>query len=124
MDGQAAERRLRVLVVDDHELFRTGLRALLEEEGFEVVDASSAGAALRRLPSFAPDVVVMDMSMPVMGGVEATPLVLEAAPGVPVLMLRTELSRAPATPGATAPSPEATARIPAAISASSASFRR
>jgi two-component system, NarL family, nitrate/nitrite response regulator NarL len=87
MDGKVGDRRLRVLVVDDHEMFRTGLRALLEEEGFEVRDAESAEAALRRLASFRPDVVVMDLNMPGMSGVEATPLVLDAAPDTAVLML-------------------------------------
>ena len=80
-------RPIRVLIVDDHDLFRTGLRALLEEEGFEVADSASGPAAVRRAPSFAPDVVVMDMNMPGMSGVEATPLVLEAAPLTSVLML-------------------------------------
>src|SRR5215210_5414293 len=78
---------LRVLVVDDHELFRTGLRALLEEEGFEVADAGGGEAALVALPSFAPDVVVMDLNMPGMSGIEATARVLEARPGTSVLML-------------------------------------
>jgi DNA-binding NarL/FixJ family response regulator len=73
--------------VDDHDLFRTGLRALLEEEGFEVADCDSGPAAMRRAPSFAPDVVVMDMNMPGMTGVEATPLVLRASPDASVLML-------------------------------------
>ena len=80
-------RRIRVLIVDDHDLFRTGLRALLEEEGFEVADSASGPAAVRRAPSFAPDVVVMDMNMPSMSGVEATPLILEASPLTSVLML-------------------------------------
>lgn len=79
--------RIRVLIVDDHDLFRTGLRVLLEEEGFEVADSASGAAAVRRVGSFAPDVVLMDMNMPGMTGVEATPLVLEAAPGTSVLML-------------------------------------
>jgi len=74
---------LRVLVVDDHELFRTGLRALLEEEGFEVADAGGGEAALVALPSFAPDVVVMDLNMPGMSGIEATAreLLGQRAPG-------------------------------------------
>ena len=80
-------RPIRVLIVDDHDLFRTGLRALLEEAGFEVADSASGPAAVRRAPSFAPDVVVMDMNMPGMTGVEATPLVLEASPLASVLML-------------------------------------
>jgi two-component system, NarL family, nitrate/nitrite response regulator NarL len=87
MEGKVEDRRLRVLVVDDHEMFRTGLRVLLEEEGFEVADSQSAEAALRRLGSFRPDVVVLDMNMPGMSGVEAIPLMLEAAPDTTVLML-------------------------------------
>jgi DNA-binding NarL/FixJ family response regulator len=81
------DRPLRVLIVDDHDLFRTGLRLLLEEDGFEVAASSSGPAAVRRVGAFAPDVVVMDMNMPGMTGVEATSLVLEAAPQAAVLML-------------------------------------
>ena len=87
MEGKVEHRRLRVLVVDDHEMFRTGLRVLLEEEEFEVADSSSAEAALRRLGSFRPDVVVLDMNMPGMSGIEAIPFILEAAPDTTVLML-------------------------------------
>ena len=82
-----ANGSLRVLVVDDHDLFRTGLRALLEEEGLTVADAPSGEAALATLPGFQPDVVVMEMKMPGMSGLEATRLVLEATPGVSVLIL-------------------------------------
>jgi DNA-binding NarL/FixJ family response regulator len=81
------DRHIRVLVVDDHDLFRTGLRSLLEEEGFDVTDASGGAQGARRARGFQPDVVVMDMNMPEMTGVEATPLVLEAAPQASVLML-------------------------------------
>jgi DNA-binding NarL/FixJ family response regulator len=80
-------RAIRVLIVDDHDLFRTGLRALLEGEGFEVTDASGGAEGARRARGFQPDVVVMDMNMPEMTGVEATPVVLEAAPAASVLML-------------------------------------
>jgi DNA-binding NarL/FixJ family response regulator len=83
----SSDAAIRVLVVDDHDLFRTGLRSLLEEEGFEVADAVSGPAAVRRSASFDPDVVVMDMNMPDMDGVGATPLVLEAAPRTSVLVL-------------------------------------
>lgn len=83
----APSRPLRVLVVDDHDLFRTGIRTLLEEEGFEVADANSGHAALRRLPGFRPDVVLMDVNMPEMNGIEATRRVREHAPHTAVLML-------------------------------------
>jgi DNA-binding NarL/FixJ family response regulator len=82
-------RPTRVLVVDDHDLFRTGMRALLEKEGFDVADSASGPAAVRRVPSFAPDVVLMAMNMSAMSGVQATPLVLDAAPQTSVLMLTT-----------------------------------
>jgi DNA-binding NarL/FixJ family response regulator len=82
-----ASAKVRVLIVDDHDLFRTGLRMLLEEEGFEVEDAMSAAAGIRRARQFVPHVVVMDMHMPAMSGAQATPLVLEAAPDAAVLML-------------------------------------
>ena len=83
----SSDDAIRVLIVDDHDLFRTGLRSLLEEEGFELADASSGPEGARRARGFAPDVIVMDMNMPEMTGVEATPLVLGAAPGASVLML-------------------------------------
>ena len=78
---------IRVLIVDDHHLFRTGIRALLEEEGFEVADAANGDAALRRLDGFAPDVVVMDVNMPGLSGIEATRRIAAARPGTAVLML-------------------------------------
>jgi DNA-binding NarL/FixJ family response regulator len=84
-DGGSA--RTRVLVVDDHELFRTGLRTLLEDEGFEVGDAVSGEAAVRRVRGFQPDVVVMDMNMPGMSGIEATREILRVEPRTAVLML-------------------------------------
>ena len=79
--------RVRVVIVDGHDLFRTGLRNLLEEEGFEVTDTSNAPAAIRQAPSFAPHVVVMDMDLPGISGVEAARLMLEAAPDSSILML-------------------------------------
>jgi DNA-binding NarL/FixJ family response regulator len=78
--------RLRVLVVDDSELFRTGLRALLSE-AFEVASAGSGDAALRQVVSFRPDVVVMDMGMPGMSGSDATRRILQASPTTFVMVL-------------------------------------
>ena len=79
---------LRVLIVDDHDLFRTGLRNLLEEQGVTVVgEASSGGEAVKIVRELAPDVVVMDLNMPGMGGVEATRHIAGVAPLTRVVML-------------------------------------
>ena len=89
---QAAEERpnesLRVLIVDDHDLFRTGLRNLLEEQGVLIVGEAAAGAeAVRIVRELAPDVVVMDLNMPGMGGIEATRHITAMAPLTRVVML-------------------------------------
>ncbi len=79
---------LRVLIVDDHDLFRNGLRNLLEGEGVQIVGEAAAGhEALRIVREVAPDVVVMDLNMPGMGGVEATRNIATIAPLTRVLML-------------------------------------
>ena len=79
---------LRVLIVDDHDLFRTGLRNLLEEQGVQVVGEAATGAeAVRIVREIAPDVVVMDLNMPGMGGVDATRHITAIAPLTRVVML-------------------------------------
>ena len=79
---------LRVLIVDDHDLFRTGLRNLLEEQGVQVVGEAATGAeAVRIVREIAPDVVVMDLNMPGMGGVDATRHISSIAPLTRVVML-------------------------------------
>jgi DNA-binding NarL/FixJ family response regulator len=79
---------LRVLIVDDHDLFRSGLRNLLEEQGVHVIGEAAAGQeAVKIVRELAPDVVVMDLNMPGMGGVEATRHISSIAPLTRVLML-------------------------------------
>jgi DNA-binding NarL/FixJ family response regulator len=79
---------LRVLIVDDHDLFRTGLRNLLEEQGVQVVGEAGGGTeAVRIVRELAPDVVVMDLNMPGMGGVDATRHITAIAPLTRVVML-------------------------------------
>jgi DNA-binding NarL/FixJ family response regulator len=76
------------LLVDDNDLFRRGLRTLLEQEGVDVVgEARSGSDALMEIGSVAPDVVVMDLNMPGMGGVEAIRQMAATAPMARVLVL-------------------------------------
>ena len=89
---QEIERRtlddIRVLLVDDHDLFRTGLRTLLEEQDVRIVGEASAGTeAVRLVRELAPDVVVMDLNMPGITGVEATRQITAIAPLTRVLVL-------------------------------------
>ncbi|MBL8388437.1 MAG: response regulator [Hydrogenophaga sp.] len=80
---------IKLLLVDDHSLFRRGLKALLgQDERFVVVaEAGDAGEALRCLPRERPDVVLLDNHLPGVRGVDAIPALKEAAPGVRILML-------------------------------------
>jgi DNA-binding NarL/FixJ family response regulator len=85
---QPARDCLRVMLVDDHDLFRTGLRNLLEEQGLRIVGEASEGAeALSLVRELAPDVVVMDLNMPGMNGIEATQEIARFAPLTRVVVL-------------------------------------
>jgi DNA-binding NarL/FixJ family response regulator len=75
-----------VLLVDDHAFFRAGLRTMLADEGLAVTEARSGAAAIELVAAELPDVVLMDLHMPEMSGVEATRVIAEAS-GVPVVML-------------------------------------
>ena len=78
----------RVLLVDDHDLFRTGLAKLLLEQGVHVIgEAATGDAALRLLHELSPDVVVMDLNMPGLTGVEATREISASSPRTRVVVL-------------------------------------
>ena len=79
----------RILLVDDHEVVRLGLRALLERHPqFEVIaEASTAREALERVKQYAPDVVVMDIRLPGGSGIEACEEITENYPHSKVIML-------------------------------------
>jgi len=85
---QMASPRPSVMVVDDHELFRGGLVAMLEERGIRVVaEAARASDAVALASELRPDVVLMDLSMPGMPGIEATRRLANDRPPVRVLVL-------------------------------------
>jgi DNA-binding NarL/FixJ family response regulator len=86
--GAADGEPIQVVVVDDHNFFRQGLRDLLTEQGLEVVgEAANGEAAVKLVQAVAPDVVVMDLNMPGMSGVEATRALSTVAPNARVVVL-------------------------------------
>ncbi|GGD36561.1 DNA-binding response regulator [Microbacterium faecale] len=90
-EGASHDARIRVLLVDDQELVRYGMRLVLEAESDLAVvgDASDGAEALRAVARLAPDVVLMDVRMPGMGGLEATQRITSEHPDVRVLVLTT-----------------------------------
>jgi DNA-binding NarL/FixJ family response regulator len=84
-----AHRKVRVLLVDDHKLFRQGMRRLLElDDGVEVVGEADTGErALAEVQLSSPDVVLMDVRIPGIDGVETTRRLKQAYPSINVIML-------------------------------------
>ena len=81
--------QLRVLIADDHPVFRHGIRGLLETtaEFVTVGEAETGEQAVRRSAELRPDVVLMDIQMPGIGGIEATRQITTLAPLTRVIML-------------------------------------
>lgn len=82
-------KKIRVLIVDDHTLVRAGISSLLKlVEDIEVVgEASDGKESLEKVRQLMPDVVLMDLAMPVMGGLEATRRLRKEFPGIKILAL-------------------------------------
>jgi DNA-binding NarL/FixJ family response regulator len=79
---------LRVVVVDDHPVFRQGLRTLLEDLDVDVVgEADDGGSGIDLVLDQQPDVVLMDLQMPGLGGIDATRRIVERSPQAKVLVL-------------------------------------
>jgi DNA-binding NarL/FixJ family response regulator len=84
----AASRPVRVLIVDDHPIWREGTARYLAEAGFTIAGTAGDGAqALRITGAIRPDVVLLDLNLPDLGGAEVTRSLLTAHPSVRVLML-------------------------------------
>ena len=78
----------RLLLVDDHKLLRQGLRRAVEEAGFDVVgEAGDGEEAVRLAVELQPDLVLMDVTMPVLDGIEATRRLRQSTPEARVVML-------------------------------------
>lgn len=82
-------KKIRLLLADDHTVMRTGLRALLERQpNLEVVGETGNGReAVKLASSLNPDVIVMDVGMPLLNGIEATKAILMELPGTAVIIL-------------------------------------
>jgi two-component system, NarL family, response regulator DegU len=86
---------IRLMLVDDHSVLRQGMRRTFEEEGYEVVaEANDGNEAIRLASQFTPDVIVMDVSMPGMDGVEATRRIIAANPNQRIVMLTMHIDHA------------------------------
>jgi DNA-binding NarL/FixJ family response regulator len=87
--GSGGPEPIRVVISDDHDLFRRGLKMVLEaEEDIEVVaEAADGQQAVTRVEELAPDVVLMDVRMPRMGGIEATRLIRQLFPTTRIIVL-------------------------------------
>lgn len=84
---------ITVVVIDDHVLFRSGLRELLQQEGIQVVgEGSTAEVGLKAIQSHAPDVAIMDLNLPGMSGHDAIREVVATAPRTHVLVLTISIS--------------------------------
>ena len=81
--------KIRVLLVDDHTLFRSGIKSLLQRnDDFEVVGEAGDGLeGIKRVRSLKPDVALLDLHMPGVSGLEAVKVIAEEMPEVSVLML-------------------------------------
>ena len=79
---------VKVVLADDHGIVRKGLRAVLEEEGFEVVgEAANGRDAVRLCAELQPEAAVIDIAMPLLNGIEAAAQIRKASPGTSVVMI-------------------------------------
>src|SRR5215207_1285236 len=87
-DNFVAMTTLRILIADDHPLYRDGLTAALAPAGFDVVgEAADGRQAVALSLELQPDVVIMDLDMPGMGGIEATRRIAHGRPHIGILVL-------------------------------------
>jgi DNA-binding NarL/FixJ family response regulator len=87
--------RIKILLVDDHPIFRQGLRSLIDTSDTAMVigEAGDGAEAVRLAGELQPDLAIMDLTMPVMNGIDATREITRAYPGIRVLTLSMESNR-------------------------------
>jgi DNA-binding NarL/FixJ family response regulator len=79
---------IKILLADDHQIIRDGLRSMLEKQGFQVIaEADNGKTAVDLALEFTPDVIIMDVTMSELNGIEATRMILKASPQCKVIAL-------------------------------------
>jgi two-component system, NarL family, nitrate/nitrite response regulator NarL len=94
VEANVQDRPVRILVADDHEVMRLGLRNLLESvAGWSVyADASTGNEAVELAILSSPDIIIMDITMPEMNGIEAAARIAMERPDIPIIMFSLHLS--------------------------------
>lgn len=84
-----AESKVKIIIVDDHEMFRSGIKSLIELEnlGRVIAEAANGEEFLKLIENEVPDLVLMDIDMPVMDGITASEKALQIHPGINILVL-------------------------------------
>ena len=86
--AKKAERSVRILVADDHQIVLQGLKTILDREGFDIVgEASDGREAVARAVELQPDLVVLDIGMPLMTGIEAAAEIRRSVPSAKLILL-------------------------------------
>ena len=88
-ESKPGDSKIKILIVDDHVLIREGIRSLLENQSdIEILDdATNGNEAIQKAIELRPDIILMDITMPVMGGIEATVKIKEVVPDTKILVL-------------------------------------
>lgn len=79
-------RALRVLIADDHEMVRKGVRRILSRDDIEVHEASDGSEAISKAVELKPDLIILDLTKPLMGGYAVAKKLREIVPGIPILL--------------------------------------
>jgi DNA-binding NarL/FixJ family response regulator len=86
-DARVRKKPMRILIADDHEAVRRGLRAALSAAGWEVcADVINGKEAVAKAAELKPDLIILDISMPVMGGLDAARLIRAADPSAKIVI--------------------------------------